>query len=40
MASRHNYYAYFLWTDENAARLYSLAGFKRMREFAVMEKVL
>ena len=40
MASRHNYYAYFLWTDENAARLYSLAGFKRMREFAVMEKAL
>lgn len=40
MGSKHNFYAYFLWTDENAARLYSLAGFKRRREFAVMQKVI
>lgn len=35
MSARHNYFAYFLWTGEDAARLYSLAGFKRRREFAV-----
>ena len=40
MAAKHVFYAYFLWTDENAARLYSLAGFKRRREFAVMRKTL
>lgn len=36
MSARHNFYAYFLWTGEDAARLYSLAGFKRRRVFAVM----
>jgi mycothiol synthase len=36
MSARQTYFAYFLWTDENAARLYSLAGFQRRREFAVM----
>jgi GNAT superfamily N-acetyltransferase len=36
MSARHNYFAYFLWTGEDAARLYSLAGFKRRREFAVL----
>jgi mycothiol synthase len=40
MSARHNYYAYFLWTGEDAARLYSLAGFKRMREFALLRKEL
>ena len=40
MAAKHVFYAYFLWTDENAARLYALAGFKRRREFAVMRKTL
>jgi ribosomal protein S18 acetylase RimI-like enzyme len=35
MSARQNYFAYFLWTGEDAARLYSLAGFKRRREFAV-----
>lgn len=38
MSARHNYYAYFLWTGEDAARLYSLAGFKRRRVFAVLRK--
>ena len=33
---RHDYFAYFLWTGEDAARLYSIAGFKRRREFAVL----
>ena len=32
--------AWFLWTGEDAARLYSLAGFKPVRQFAVMEKDL
>ena len=40
MAAKHVFFAYFLWTDENAARLYALAGFKRRREFAVMRKSL
>ena len=40
MSERHVFYAYFLWTDENAARLYSLAGFKRRREFAVLRRKL
>ena len=40
MSARHVFFAYFLWTDEDAARLYSLAGFKRRREFAVMRKNL
>jgi len=35
MSQRHNFFAYFLWTGEDAARLYSLAGFQRRREFAV-----
>jgi len=40
MSARHVYYAYFLWTGEDAARLYSLAGFKRLREFAVLRREL
>jgi mycothiol synthase len=40
MSARHNYFAYFLWTGEDAARLYSLAGFKRRREFAVLHSDL
>ncbi len=40
MSSRHVFFAYFLWTGEDAARLYSLAGFKRRREFAVLRKNL
>lgn len=40
MSARHNYYAYFLWTGEDAARLYGLAGFKRRRVFAVLRKTL
>ncbi|MBI5671363.1 MAG: GNAT family N-acetyltransferase [Chloroflexi bacterium] len=38
MSARHVFYAYFLWTGEDAARLYSLAGFKRRRVFAVLRK--
>jgi len=32
--------AWFLWTGKEAARLYSLAGFKQVRQFAVMKKEL
>jgi mycothiol synthase len=32
--------AWFLWTGQAAARLYSLAGFKQARQFAVMKKEL
>jgi len=40
MSAQQVYYAYFLWTGEDAARLYSRAGFKKRREFAVLRKVL
>lgn len=40
MSARHVFYAYFLWTGEDAARLYSLAGFRRRRAFAVLRKEL
>ncbi|HLV35317.1 MAG TPA: GNAT family N-acetyltransferase [Spirillospora sp.] len=40
MNAKHVYFSYFLWTDEKAARLYSIAGFERRREFAVMRKDL
>jgi ribosomal protein S18 acetylase RimI-like enzyme len=40
MSAQHVFYAYFLWTGEDAARLYSLAGFERRREFAVLRKTI
>jgi ribosomal protein S18 acetylase RimI-like enzyme len=40
MSARHFYYAYFMWTGEDAARLYSLAGFRKRREFAILGKRL
>ncbi|NKB71085.1 MAG: GNAT family N-acetyltransferase [Candidatus Latescibacteria bacterium] len=40
MSARQVFYSYFLWTGEDAARLYGLAGFKRRREFAVLHKEL
>jgi mycothiol synthase len=40
MRAKHNFYAYFLWTGDDAARLYSTAGFKRRRAFAVLQKTL
>jgi mycothiol synthase len=40
MVAKHNYYSYFLWTGDDAARLYSAAGFSRRRAFAVMRKPL
>lgn len=38
MASRSTHCAWFLWTSEDAARLYAQAGFEKARQFAVLEK--
>ena len=40
MSAKQVYFSYFLWTDEDAARLYKLAGYQRRREFAIMRKNL
>ncbi len=40
MASRAIHCAWFLWTSEEAARLYHLAGFEKARQFAVLEKTV
>jgi len=40
MLTKGFHYAWFLWTGQAAARLYSLAGFKQVRQFAVMKKEL
>jgi mycothiol synthase len=39
MAARHLYYAYFMWTEDEAARLYARTGFDRRREFAILQRV-
>ena len=38
MSMHHVFFAYFLWTGEDAARLYVTAGFERRREFAILRK--
>jgi len=40
MLTRGFHCAWFLWTGKDAARLYSLAGFKQVRQFAVMKRDL
>jgi mycothiol synthase len=40
MLSKGFHCAWFLWTGEDAARLYSLAGFHKVRQFAVMQRAL
>ncbi len=40
MVSRGFHCAWFLWTGQDAARLYHLAGFRQMRQFAIMQKSL
>ena len=40
MLARGFHSAWFLWTGRDAARLYALAGFKEVRQFAVLKKVL
>jgi GNAT superfamily N-acetyltransferase len=39
MAARRIYYAYFMWTEEEAARLYARANFQHRREFALLQRV-
>jgi GNAT superfamily N-acetyltransferase len=38
MLTRGFHCAWFLWTGADAARLYSLAGFREVRRFAVLER--
>jgi ribosomal protein S18 acetylase RimI-like enzyme len=38
MLKKNYHAAWFLWTEENAARLYSQLGFKPVRRFAVLRK--
>jgi ribosomal protein S18 acetylase RimI-like enzyme len=38
MLARGFHCAWFLWTDEDAARLYARAGFHKVRQFAVMRR--
>ncbi len=40
MVTRGFHCAWFLWTGQDAARLYHLAGFRQMRQFAIMQKTL
>jgi ribosomal protein S18 acetylase RimI-like enzyme len=40
MSARHVFFSYFLWTGEDAARLYERAGFERRRTFALLERDL
>lgn len=40
MSAQQVYFAYFLWTGEDAARLYARAGFKPRRRFALFAKDL
>ena len=40
MSTRHTYFAYFLWTGDDAARLYALAGFKQRRAYRILQKTL
>lgn len=40
MSARQVYFSYFLWTGEDAARLYAQVGYRKRREFAVLSKML
>ena len=40
MSAKQVYFAYFMWTGEDAARLYTRAGFQKRREFSVLRKIL
>ena len=40
MLKKNYHVAWFLWTEENAARLYSQLGFRPVRRFAVLRKEL
>jgi len=38
MRAQNVHFSYFMWTDENAARLYTRAGYQKLREFAILRK--
>ncbi len=40
MSKRNIYYSYFMWTGDDAARLYSQAGYEKRRTFAILRKDL
>lgn len=40
MCAKGFHTAWFLWTSDNAARLYARCGFREVRRFAVLEKTL
>jgi len=40
ISAKQVYFAYFMWTGEDAARLYTRAGFQKRREFSVLRKIL
>jgi ribosomal protein S18 acetylase RimI-like enzyme len=40
MLKKNFHAAWFLWTEENAARLYSQVGFREVRRFTVLRKTL
>lgn len=40
MLARGFHCAWFLWTGPNAARLYELAGFRQVRQFAIMQRAI
>jgi mycothiol synthase len=38
MRAQNVHYSYFMWTEENAARLYTRAGYQKLREFDILRK--
>ncbi len=40
MSARRIYYSYFMWTGEDAARLYTQAGYRKQRSFTIFRKDL
>jgi ribosomal protein S18 acetylase RimI-like enzyme len=40
MLKKNYHAAWFLWTDDNAARLYAQCGFREVRRFAVLQREL
>jgi GNAT superfamily N-acetyltransferase len=40
MLKKNYHAAWFLWTDDNAARLYARCGFHEVRRFAVLKREL
>lgn len=40
VSSRQTYFSYFMWTEENAARLYTMAGYRTRRQYVLLRKNL